>query len=554
MRTNAPLLRRRAGLDTPAPSHHPNSPARPSGPGLGPCLTLALSLCLLLAAPPAAAAQGTSAARLPSPEKVVSAYLKALGGRKRVAAAKTAVYEWEVSREGSPAGTARLSLKAPSSLRLDLALAEGESGEAANASTAWAREAGGSLRTLTDAESLTARLQALLEAGRFVDFKKQRVLARTSAAEAVGGEPAYAVEFSNKAGARLRYWFGAQSGLLLRMSDEARRLSVAFSDWRPRPGGALAVEPHRLEIHRGGRPPLVLTLREARHGAPLADASFDPPADASLDMAALLRELSSNQKEVDRRVEDYTFTQKVTEREVNERGEVKKEKVSVYEIYPVVGVRWVRKLVAENGQPLAAGRAAEEARRAEEALEKAARELEKRERRRAERAAAGREEEEDDDRVGISDFLSACELVSPRRERFRDREAIVFDFRPRPNFKPKTRAETIASKLSGVVWVDPEDRHVMRLEARLVEGLKVNGLMGVSVRPGSAFVFEQTRLPDGVWLPRFSQINLSAKILFVAGMQINRTSEFGDYKRFSVKAGDDRLDAPRKPDDKEPEP
>ena len=37
-------------------------------------------------------------------------------------------------------------------------------------------------------------------------------------------------------------------------------------------------------------------------------------------------------------------------------------------------------------------------------------------------------------------FLKVCEFVSPRRERFRDRDAVVFDFRPRPGFKPSNRA------------------------------------------------------------------------------------------------------------------
>jgi hypothetical protein len=559
MRINAPRLRPRTHTDSSAvrPSLNPSislcaggCAGRPRGSALSLKRALGLLLCLLYlsaVAPASAAAQGKTASRLPAPEKVVASYLKALGGRKRVAAAREAVYEWDVSRNDSAAGRARLRLKSPSSFRLDLLLAEGESGEAANATTAWARAAAGRLRTLTDAESLAARLQALLEASRFADFRKQKVLARTVGTETAGGEAAYVVEFSNKAGARLRYWFGARSGLMLRMSDEARGLSVAFADWRAVAGSPLAAEPHRLEITRGAEAPLVLALRNVRYDLALADSAFEPPGDTTLDVAALLRELSANQREVDRRLDDYTFTRKVTEREMNERGELKKEKVSVYEVYPVAGVRWVHKLVAENGRPLSAERAAEESKRAAEELEKAARELDKRERQRAERAAKGREEEEDNDRVTISDFLSACEFVSPRREQFRDRDAIVFDFRPRPGFKPKTRAETLASKLSGVAWVDPEDRHIMRLEARLVEDFKASGWMGVSIRPGSAFVFEQTRLPDGVWLPRFSQVNASAKVLFVAGIQVNRTNEFGDYKRFSVKTGDDRLDSPDKP-------
>ena len=122
---------------------------------------------------------------------------------------------------------------------------------------------------------------------------------------------------------------------------------------------------------------------------------------------------------------------------------------------------------------------------------------------------------------------------------------IVFDFRPRAGFKPSNRGESLVSKLSGVIWVDPTERQVMRLEARLVESFKMGGGLLASVKPGSAFLFEQTRLEDGIWLPRYSQVNASARVMLFAGMTINETHEFSDYKRFSTKTGEDKLDAPK---------
>jgi hypothetical protein len=91
----------------------------------------------------------------------------------------------------------------------------------------------------------------------------------------------------------------------------------------------------------------------------------------------------------------------------------------------------------------------------------------------------------------------------------------------------------------------------MRLEGRLVDSFKVGGGLLASIKSGSAFVFEQTRVEDGVWLPRFSQVNASARVMLFAGMTINETHEFSDYKRFSTKAGEEKLDAPQaKPEEK----
>ena len=166
--------------------------------------------------------------------------------------------------------------------------------------------------------------------------------------------------------------------------------------------------------------------------------------------------------------------------------------------------------------------------------------------RKAEQARKRAKNEEDDD-VEISEFLKVCEFVSPRRERFRNRDAVVFDFRPKPGFKPSNREEDLISKLVGVVWIDPADKQVMRLEARLAEGFKMAGGLLFSVRPGASLVMEQTRMNEGIWMPALAQINLSMKVLLFGGGDMNKTYEWSDYKHFSGDVRDYSLDAPKKP-------
>jgi hypothetical protein len=520
---------------------------------------LCIALCIVFAYTHVSAQQTAraSAVKLPAPDKIVSAYVKAVGGKKRLAALRDATYEWSVLGKEAQAGTARTQIKWPSSARTDLLLPGGEVDAAANSRSAWVRESDGHLRTLVGGEAFTARLRALLDASRFADYKKQNVLARTVKQEELDGEAAYVVEFSTRAGARLRYWFGVASKLPMQMSDEAGSSRVRFGEWRESAGSPLLLEPHRLEVEQAGTNPLVLILREARYNTGLSEAIFEPPGDASLDIPALLRDLERNQDDVDRRINEYTFTRKVTERELNDRGEVKKEKVNVYEVYPYVGFGWIQKHISENGSPLTPERAAKEEKRVAEQMAKAERDAPKLEaeyaKARAKRDAKKKEkgaDAEDGDNVSVLTFLRACEFVSPRREQFQNRDTIVFDFRARPGFRPKSRGESLISKLAGVIWIDPVERQVMRLEARLVEGFKMGGGLVASIKPGAAMSFEQTRLPDGVWLPRFSQVNASARMFLFAGITINETNEFSDYKRFSAKVGEDKLDAP-KPEEKE---
>jgi len=528
--------RKRSGVETRAVSSRPSA-------------SFFFALLLALACYVPAPAQGgakSGAAKLPSPDRIVSDYLKAVGGKRRQQSIRDASYEWNVEGEGAATAGLRVFRKAPASARSDSVTAAGETSVASNARTAWERSLTGTSQTLTDREADAVKLRAALDAGRLADFKRQDVLARTVALEQLDAEPAYSIEFSRRNGARLRFWFGARSKLPLRVRDDARRQTINYSDYRPTADGV--TEPHRLEIKSDAGESVSLTLRSARYNTNLADSLFEPPGDSKLNVVELLRDVARNQRELDERVSEYTFTRKETEREINDRGEVKKEKTLTHEIYPVSGGGRVLKLISEDNVPLAAERAAKEERRVAEKIEELERENAKRREKRAEaarkRGESGAGKDGDGDALGISVFLRACEFVSPRRESFRGRDAVVFDFRARPGFKPANREESIVGKLAGVIWIDPADRQVMRMEARLNEGFKVGGGLLASVRPGSAVVWEQTRLEDGVWLPKFSQINAAAKLFLFAGVRIDATREYSNYKRFTTKTGDAEVAAP----------
>jgi hypothetical protein len=371
------------------------------------------------------------------------------------------------------------------------------------------------------------------------------VLARTISFDETMSEPAYVVEFSTREGGRLRYWFGATSKLLLKVVDEARGTSVSFSDYRAENN---LVEPHRLEVTTGEKNTLTLLLQTARYNTGLNDSLFDPPVVETFDIAKLLQEVEANQKEIDERVTNYAFTEKRTERKINDKGELKEEKITVYEIYPLQGGGAIYKLISENGVPLSPERAAKQDKKITEDVTKHEQEREKREQKKKEEAAKNKGQEKkkdtDGDNVSVAVFLRACEFVSARRERLREREAVVFDFRPRPGFRPRNTAEDIVTKLVGVVWIDPVDKTVIRLEAKLAESYKIAGGLLASIRPGSAFAFEQTRMEDGVWLPRLIQVNFAAKVFLFKGIEANETREFSNYRRFDTEASDYKLGAP----------
>ena len=481
--------------------------------------------------------------KLPSADKIVDKYLKAIGGKKTAASHTDATYEWIVQLNDRAIGTARTQRKAPASERSELTFGNGQIISATNARSAWELGLDNRLRTLTGPESAAAKLRAALDSSRLINFKKANVLARVLSLGDLASEPAYIVEFSMRNGARFHYYFSVKTGLITKITGDVRNTRVLFDDYRATQG---IVEPHRLRMNVDGSGELTLLLHSVKYDTGIDDRVFDPPAATeTLDVAELIREVGRNQDELEDRVSEYAFKQTETDREINGKGERKKETIKVYEVYPLPNREPVQKLISENGVPLPPERAAKEDRRVQEEFLKAEREKEKDAKKVAERRAE-REKKRNESKEGteISPFLRACEFVSPRREMLSGREAIVFDFRPRAGFRPKNREESLIAKLIGVMWIDPVDKQVIRLEARLAEGFKMAGGLLVSLKPGAALVIEQTRMVQGVWLPRFAQINLSVKVLLFAGGEYNKTIEWSEYRHFAADVKGYKVDAP----------
>ena len=487
--------------------------------------------------------------KLPAAEKIVDNYLKAIGGKKQVSSIRDATYEWTSEPGDRSISLMKIQYQAPASQRSETTFPNGQIISAVTPRSAWARGIDGQLRTLTGSDSANAKLLAALDASHLVDYKKVNVLARVMSLDNSPAGAVYTVEFSSRAGARFRYLFSASTRLIVSVQCDAPRMVIRFEDYRREEN---ILEPHILHISENGTEELTVRLRRVTYNSGLAANLFDPPRSVeTLDVTTLLHEVSKNQDAVEKRVTEYSFLQKQTEREIDGKGVLKKETVKVFEIFPVANRAPIMKLISENGVALSGDRAAKEDKRAMEEFLKAERDKDKDAQKAAERRAAREREkaakskQDESEDVEISQFFRHCEFVSPRRERFQDRETIVFDFRVQPGFKPSTRQESLISKLVGVVWIDPLDKQVIRLEARLTEGFKMGGGLVLSLRPGAALVMEQMRLKEGFWMPRFAQINLSIKVLLFGGGDINQTLEWSDYKHFSADIESYKLGLPK---------
>src|SRR5918998_3621744 len=189
---------------------------------------LLVVLLLLATAAPALAQK-----KLPSAEKIVDNYLKAIGGKKSAGVLKDATYDWIIQFNGQPFGTARTQRKAPASERWELTFGNGQIVSATNTRSAWEIGLDKHLRTLTGPESAAAKLRATLDASRLINFKKSNVLARVLSMGDLSSEPAYIVEFSTRSGARFHYYFSVKTWLITKIAGDAPKTQVLFDDYKP---------------------------------------------------------------------------------------------------------------------------------------------------------------------------------------------------------------------------------------------------------------------------------------------------------------------------------
>jgi hypothetical protein len=431
-----------------------------------------------------------------------------------------------------------------------------------NGKSAWMRDTRDGLRTLTGDLSRDFQTEARYRNLRWLDYKKEKSKLAFGGQAQINGKSANTVVLTTSKNVKIKMHFDAASGLLVREEMPAGEIMrvLDYSDFRP---VGNVMEPHAIICVEGDER-YEIKLDKVLHNPQIDRAAFEFPKISNEplpDIPALLKEVGKNGDEIDRLLEKYTYTETITSREFDSKGQMKVKESETFELTFHKGAR-IRRLVAKNGKPLSPKEEADAQKDVEKRIrniEKREAEKERKERENAQKASKNSDADTDGDpngdagdenkeRPSIADVLRASRLHNPRRERFRGRDVIVFDFEPLPGYKPQKNYEKLFGKMAGAIWVDPADKQVARVEARLVAAYKIGGGLLASLKEGANLVFEQERVNQEIWLPTRAEINLGVRVLLLKGININQTITYGDYKRFSVEAEKEKLKDPSQSD------
>jgi hypothetical protein len=286
------------------------------------------------------------------------------------------------------------------------------------------------------------------------------------------------------------------------------------------------------------------------------EAATTAPVADGVDVATLVRDAQRNGAAMHKQFIDYTYTLKKTRRTLDEHGKSDEQEVQEFEAYPVHGEHVLIQLNT-NGVPLPPWRVADDRRRAGEHLMEAERKEQKRADGKAPDANApegyaaagvyGRTRQGKHAFVAIDPtaFLHNCDFSTPHVEKLNDRDTIVLDFHVRSGISlPPSHA--FISKFIGQIWIDVEDKVIARLEAWPAPEFARKEDAPSRPVPQARVVYQQSKLPTGIWLPSLIRMNSNGDESIFDGLNWDVEFEFSDYKRFTATSEDPKISDSKK--------
>jgi hypothetical protein len=235
----------------------------------------------------------------------------------------------------------------------------------------------------------------------------------------------------------------------------------------------------------------------------------------------LMREVQDHQKQLEKVRENYTFTSLQTTQDIDGKGQIKKTETEESEEFYANGHQ-IGHLVKKNGKPLDGPEQQKETERVTKLVEKAQK--------------TPPDQPLNAQAVTVGKVLEMMDVRNPRRETFRSRPTIVFDFIGRKDAPTHGLAQNLSKTLQGTMWVDEADRQIAHLEVSFMDNFDVGGGLFARIEKGSSFYFDQALVNGEVWLPVGGEGTIQARILLIKGIRQHGTEHDYDYKRFRVEA------------------
>jgi hypothetical protein len=243
---------------------------------------------------------------------------------------------------------------------------------------------------------------------------------------------------------------------------------------------------------------------------------------------ALVRQAADKDLENQKKLRNYTYTQREEEHKLDGDGQTKSTEVRTYEIM-VLFEEQVRKLVSKDDNPLSENDAKKEDGKIQKIIDKRKNEDEDDRRKRLEKA----EKEQEEGRQFVKEVADAYNFRWVGTELLNGRDTYVIDADPRLGYEPHSKDAKFLPKFRFRAWMDKAESQWVKLDIQCIDTVSV-GLFLVRVHKGSNIQIELTRVNDEVWLPKRVALKLDARVALFKGLNMAEDVTYRDYKKFGT--------------------
>jgi hypothetical protein len=233
----------------------------------------------------------------------------------------------------------------------------------------------------------------------------------------------------------------------------------------------------------------------------------------------LMRKVEDHQKQLEKVRENYTFTAAQKVEDLDSNGHVSKTETEEDDDFFVNG-HLIERVVKKDGKPLAGHDDEKESERVTKLVQKA--------------QNTPPDQPLEGQTISVSRLLDIMDVRNPRRDTYRGRPAIVFDFIGRKNAKTHGLAEDASKKLQGTVWIDEAGLQVAHLEVSFNDKFRVGGGLLATVDKGTNFRFDQAPVDNGLWLPTGSEATIDGRLMLLKSLRQHIVERDYDFKQFRV--------------------
>ena len=269
-------------------------------------------VCALLLFSSCAAAQNA--------QKVISEYLRAMGGPKALAQVRSETIAGSLTEEGSGrTGSFSIILKAPNRFYLEVLVGSGRTVDAYNGMSAWRQDSAEGARTVTGAGAREAEAAGRYWNSRLADLKKAKIGVQLAGQEKVRGHDAWHLQVRLGPGLTRDIFVDAESHLVVRETASTEQFD--YDEYRAVNGIAA---PYRIELRRGGHT-YVVTVTRVEFNGTVEDSVFDfPRANGSPvpEIKTLIMEVQRNQHAVEEVQREYTCHATEEEEKVDSKSHI----------------------------------------------------------------------------------------------------------------------------------------------------------------------------------------------------------------------------------------